>query len=297
MGLVECHDLTKQYGPRCAVDGLSIAVEEGEVFGLLGPNGAGKTTLFRLLLGLVKPTAGSATLFGRPAPPAPDVLSQVGAMVEEPAFYGWMNSRAQLQNSAMTGGLRLRRTQVSALLESVGLDDSDDRPVKRFSQGMRQRLGLARAIMRAPRLLILDEPANGLDPAGIVWLRSFLREQAASGVTVLVSSHQLGEVERVCDRVAIMDRGRVVEVGRTADVGGGSHRVHLVVSEKDVEAATPVLGQFGAEPSADGAFVVGDTQSKAVLEALAGRGIFPESVGPEATSLERRFLEITGRAH
>ena len=206
--------LTKRYGRVLAVDGVDLNVGEGDRYGLLGPNGSGKTTLIRLLLGLVYATSGEITLMGRPVPrQLKAVLPEVGTLVEGPAAYGHLSGRANLAlvDAAGPGGpRRTRRTRIDEALERVGLGGVDRRPVKAYSLGMRQRLGLAAALLRAPRLLVLDEPTNGLDPRGINEFRELLIELNRAGTTLLVSSHLLSEVDQLCTRVGVMDRGRLV---------------------------------------------------------------------------------------
>jgi ABC-type multidrug transport system ATPase subunit len=206
--------LTKRYGRVLAVAGVDLNVGEGDRYGLLGPNGSGKTTLIRLLLGLVYATSGEITLMGRPVPrQLKAVLPEVGTLVEGPAAYGHLSGRANLAlvDAAGPGGRRrTRRTRIDDALERVGLGGVDRRPVKAYSLGMRQRLGLAAALLRAPRLLVLDEPTNGLDPRGINEFRELLIELNRAGTTLLVSSHLLSEVDQLCTRVGVMDRGRLV---------------------------------------------------------------------------------------
>ena len=292
--MIECQGLYKVYGEQRALRNFSLTIGKGEVFGILGPNGAGKTTLFRLLLGLARPSAGTALIMGHSIPPSPKVLSQVGAMIEEPAFYGWMDAAEQIRIHAMTAGTRVDRQHIDATLRTVGLDNVGRKPVKKYSQGMRQRLGLARAILLEPQLLILDEPANGLDPAGIVWLREFLGHVASRGTTIVVSSHQLGEIEKVCDRVAIINGGRLVEVGTVEDIGGGGHQTRIRLLPEDLEAAAPILRRAQASLVEDGMYVVRDITARDISQALAGCGVFPVSATDEHPSLESRFLEITG---
>ncbi len=229
--VIRCQGLTKRYGANVAVDRLDLTVTAGQVFGFLGPNGAGKTTTMRMLLGLVRPTAGEAWLNGRPAA-AGGGLEGVGAMIEEPAFYPWLSGRQNLRVLALSGpplsgpalsGPALARggsDPITAALARTGLSEVARRKVKTYSQGMRQRLGLAAALLRSPALLVLDEPANGLDPAGIREFRTLLRSLAADGTTVFLSSHQLAEVEQVCDQVAVLSAGRVVAHGPVADLAG-----------------------------------------------------------------------------
>jgi ABC-2 type transport system ATP-binding protein len=178
----------------------------------------------------------------------------------------------------MTAGTRVDRQRIDATLKTVGLDEVGSKPVKKYSQGLRQRLGLARAILLEPQLLILDEPANGLDPAGIVWLREFLGHVASRGTTIVVSSHQLGEIEKVCDRVAIMNEGRLVEVGTVGDVGGGGQQARIQLRPEDVEVATPILRKAQASSLEDGIYVVRDVTARDISQALAGCGVFPISV-------------------
>jgi ABC-2 type transport system ATP-binding protein len=206
--------LTKRYRRVTAVDGVDLVVGEHDRYGLLGPNGSGKTTLLRLLLGLIYATSGEITLMGRPVPRRiGEVLADVGALVEGPAAYAHLSGRANLAlfDAAGPGGpRRTRRTRIGDALDRVGLGGVDDRPVKAYSLGMRQRLGLAAALLRAPRLLVLDEPTNGLDPRGIREVRELLVELNRGGTTLLVSSHLLPEVDQLCTRVGVMDKGRLV---------------------------------------------------------------------------------------
>jgi ABC-2 type transport system ATP-binding protein len=207
-------DLVKRYGKVTAVDGVNLDVRAGDTYGLLGPNGSGKTTLVRMLLALVYATSGSISIFDKPVPrKAQEVLPLIGAMVEAPAAYPHLSGRANLMlfDAAGPGGSRrTRRLRVGEALERVGLGGIDRRPVKAYSLGMRQRLGLAAALLRSPQLLILDEPTNGLDPRGIREIRDLMTELNEAGTTVFLSSHLLAEVELFCTRVGVMDRGRLV---------------------------------------------------------------------------------------
>jgi ABC-2 type transport system ATP-binding protein len=219
--------------------------------------------------------------------------------VEEPAFYKWMDASQALRVHARAVGLKLRSGQLEDTLERVGLGDAGKKTVKDYSQGMRQRLGLGRAILHEPKLVILDEPANGLDPAGIVWLRGLLLELAAQGTTVVVSSHQLGEIERVCDRVAIINRGCVVDMGPVNEIGSDGGGVRVVLREEDIEAGARFAGQsklagYEVDYRGGGVFFVRRGDSREVLGALVAQGILPEAVTKEQASLEKRFLEITG---
>ena len=207
--MIRTEGLTKRFGRLTAVDGLDLDVGEGDLFGFLGPNGSGKTTTVRMLLGLVFATSGGIEVLGRPMPGAArEVLAQVGSLVEGPAFYPHLSGRANLTlfDAAGPGSRRDRRRRVEDALARVGLDGVGRRPVKAWSTGMRQRLGLAAALLRAPRLLVLDEPTNGLDPHGTREVRDLLVELVKGGTTVFLSSHLLAEIELVCSRAAIVDR-------------------------------------------------------------------------------------------
>jgi ABC-2 type transport system ATP-binding protein len=203
---VRLHHVTKRYGPTVAVDDLSFEIQPGAVTGFLGPNGAGKTTTLRMLLGLAEPTAGSATVFGRRYAELENPLATVGAVLETTTFHPWRSARRHLQIVAVAAGIG--RERVDETLRLVGLADAADRRVGGFSLGMRQRLGIATALLGRPRLLILDEPANGLDPEGIRWLRDLLRDYVRDGNSVLVSSHLLSEVAQTVDDVVIIAAGR-----------------------------------------------------------------------------------------
>jgi ABC-2 type transport system ATP-binding protein len=208
MAIIEAAGLDKRYGPVLAVDRLSFTVERGQVVGFLGPNGAGKTTTLRMLLGLVRPDAGTATINGRAYRELPDPLRQVGAVLEASGFHPGRTAANHLRIQALAAGLDPAR--VAVVLDLVGLGDAAGRRVRSFSLGMRQRLGLAAALLADPDVLILDEPANGLDPEGVRWLRDLVRELAADGTAVLVSSHGLAEVAQTVDSVIILNHGRLV---------------------------------------------------------------------------------------
>jgi ABC-2 type transport system ATP-binding protein len=213
---VSCRSLTKRYGKLLAVDGVTFSLERGTVTGFLGPNGAGKTTTLRLLLGLAEPTAGEALVFGRRYGQLGQPVRRVGAVLESGDFHPARSGRDHLRILVLAGGLPPGR--VEEVLELVELTGAARRRVKTYSLGMRQRLGLAAALLGDPELLILDEPANGLDPAGVRWLRTFLQAFAAQGRTVLISSHLLAEVSQTVDRVVIIDRGRLLANGRLDDL-------------------------------------------------------------------------------
>ncbi len=209
---VVCEKLTKRYGEVVAVQDLDLSVRAGEVYGFLGPNGAGKTTTLRMLLGLVRPTSGRVLLHGRP----PGDLSGVGALIEGPAFYPYLSGRDNLRVLARYAGVDDRRIDV--VLDLVDLADRAKHKFATYSLGMKQRLGVAAALLKDPQLLILDEPTNGLDPAGMADMRTLIRRLGAAGSTVLISSHLLGEVEQICDRVGIIARGALVAENTVAEL-------------------------------------------------------------------------------
>jgi ABC-2 type transport system ATP-binding protein len=289
---IRLEGLTKRFGGRPAVDDLDLTVEEGEVLGFLGPNGAGKTTTIRLILGLLHPDAGRAFVFGDRVP-CPGRLREIGAMVEEPAFYPWLSGRANLRVLLETGP-RAGAGAVDEALEATGLSEPGGRKVKTYSQGMRQRLGLAAAMLRRPRLLVLDEPANGLYPAGIREFRDRFRSLGNQGTTVFLSSHLLGEVERICDRVAIVDRGHLVAVGPIAELGRRSvMRIRVKVRPEEEETAGRLLERFEVTKEAAGVLLVTADSGRAVNEALGRGGVFADSVAEERSGLEERFLALT----
>jgi ABC-2 type transport system ATP-binding protein len=245
-----------------------------------------------MLLGLIAPSAGHAYMLGRRLP-APRAVAQVGSMIEEPAFYPWMTGRVNLEVLGATGG-GCARGEVTRVLSLAGLGDVAARKVKTYSQGMRQRLGVAAAMLGRPRLLIIDEPTNGLDPAGIREIRGLLRGLAAEGTTVFLSSHLLAEVEQVCDRVAVIAGGRLVEEGAPATLGAIRRRVRVEVAAADTEVAARLLARWPAR-HADGQFLVEHDSGRDVNGVLAAGGVVAESVTVERPRLEDRFLEITGK--
>jgi ABC-2 type transport system ATP-binding protein len=292
--VITTHGLTKKYGQVVAVNGVDLDVAEGDRYGLLGPNGSGKTTLVRMLLGLVFATRGEIEVLGLPIPRrVKDVLPAVGAMVEGPAAYPHLSGRTNLAllDAAGPGSTRRdRRGRVDEALERVGLDGIDKRPVRAYSLGMRQRLGLAAALLRRPRLLILDEPTNGLDPRGIREIRDLLTEVNAAGTTVFLSSHLLAEVEALCTRVGVMDRGRLVVQEELAALRGPTGRVALTTA--DPERVVALLD--GGVLHRDGQRLVVRHADAAELNAkLVGDGIRVEEIGPERRSLEQVVLEAT----
>jgi len=233
--VVSCQALTKHYGDVVAVDGVSFSLEPGTVTGFLGPNGAGKTTTLRLLLGLAEPTAGEALVFGRRYRELEQPIRRVGAVLESSDYHPGRSGRNHLRMLALAAGLPLGR--VEEVLELVQLPKAASRPVRTYSLGMRQRLGVAAALLGDPELLILDEPANGLDPAGMRWLRTFLQRLASEGRTVLVSSHLLAEVAQTVDQILIIDDGRLLAGGRLDELTSGGQTLEDVYLELTGEVA------------------------------------------------------------
>jgi ABC-2 type transport system ATP-binding protein len=294
MDVIATAGLTKRYGRVTAVDGVDLTVPAGVRFGLLGPNGSGKTTLVRMLLGLVHPTSGSVRLLDEPMPRrAGAVLPRVGALVEGPAAWPHLSGPTNLRllDAAGRGGGRDRRRRVAEVLERVGLGAVDRRPVKAYSLGMRQRLGIAAALLRGPELLLLDEPTNGLDPRGINEMRELLVELNAAGTTVVLSSHLLSEVEALCTRVGVMDRGRLVLTEELATLRAPTGRV--VVRSPDPGAVVGLLDGQVVDRTGDELVVRGD--DPAGLNArLVAAGIPVTELTVQRRSLEQVVLELTG---
>jgi ABC-2 type transport system ATP-binding protein len=302
--VIELEGVHKAYsgvrrGRTTAVDGLTLAVPRGGVHGFLGPNGSGKTTTIRIRLGLVAADAGEVRVLGARVPQElARVTGTVGALVESPQLFGSFTGRRNLQILATLADLPASR--VDELLEFVGLADRADDRVKGYSLGMRQRLAIAAAMLKSPELLILDEPTNGLDPAGMVEVRELIRTLGSDGrTTVFLSSHLLAEVAAVCDAVTILRRGRLVASGDVADVlamagGGGQLRVALRDADEAGRAAT-VLGEHGisASPAPPGALLVASDDGAGVNAALGSAGIWARELAPVRPDLERAFLDLT----
>jgi ABC-2 type transport system ATP-binding protein len=281
--------LTKRFGEVTALDDLSFSVRPGVVTGFLGPNGAGKTTTLRCLLGLVRPTAGTATLDGRDYRDLADPLFTVGAALEAADFHPGRSARAHLQVMALAAGVDTAR--VDLLLRQVGLEEFAGRRVGGFSLGMRQRLALAQALLGDPPVLILDEPANGLDPAGIAWLRGFLRSLAAEGRTVLVSSHVLSEVQQTVDDVVVIARGRLVRQGSLADLEQGSAAV--LVRTPTPDRLREALGPSYDVSESDGVVRVAGVTTQEVGHLAHEHGVELHELRAEASDLEKVFLAMT----
>jgi ABC-type multidrug transport system ATPase subunit len=292
--MIRTHGLTKRYGAVLAVDRLDLDVTEGDVYGFLGPNGSGKTTTVRMVLGLVLATSGTIELMGRPMPArAREVLPEVGALVEGPAAYPGMSGRANLalfDAMGPSGPRETRAGRVDDALDAVGLGGVDGRPVRAYSMGMRQRLGLAAALLRTPRLLVLDEPTNGLDPQGIREIRDLLLRLHAEGTTIFMSSHLLAEVEQLCDRVGVLDRGRLVLQERLDVLRRPTGR--LRVRTPDVARARALLDGRVEHEDADG-LLVRHADPAALNAWLVGAGVRVQLLAPEHRTLEDVVLQAT----
>ncbi|HUB98549.1 MAG TPA: ATP-binding cassette domain-containing protein [Solirubrobacterales bacterium] len=287
---LEVRNLTKRYGKTVAVDDLSFAVEAGRVTGFLGPNGAGKTTTMRALLGLLRPSRGEALVEGRPPVAMQAPLETIGAALEATAFHPGRSGRNHLR--CLAAAAKIPRSRVEEVLELVELSGAAKRRVKGYSLGMRQRLALAAALLGDPRILILDEPANGLDPQGMRWLRDLLRAQAAEGRTVLVSSHVLSEVDQTADELVVIRNGKLVSHTTLAEFTS-SGVVPSRVRAADPERLATALTARGAsvEPD-DGALLVSGLGGKEIGELALAEQIALHELSPQRSSLEQRFLEV-----
>jgi len=291
--VVITNGLTKRYGDRLAVDGVRLTVRRGEVYGFLGPNGAGKTTTLRMLLGLVRPTGGGATVLGRP-PGAPDALQRIGALVEGPGCYPYLSGRDNLRVVARYAGLN--DVAVEAALELVDLTGRGSDRFRSYSLGMKQRLGVAAALLGRPELLILDEPTNGLDPAGMADMRNLIRALAERGQTVLLSSHLLGEVQQICDRIGVIAAGRLLAETTVAEMRG---EATLLVRGEPLPAVRAVAERMvGADRVSivDGALQLsaGADQAPELTRALVSAGITVHEVRPGERTLDDAFFALTG---
>src|SRR4051812_3474413 len=303
--VVETQGLTKRFGTRTVVSGVDLQVRRGVAFGYLGPNGAGKTTLIRMLLGLTKANGGTMRLRGLPVPERrTEALGRVGAIVDEPRFHGHLTA---LENLGIVAAARGRETfaRIPSALERVGLAPRGEARVRPSSRGMRQRLEIARCLLADPELLILDEPMNGLDPAGILEFRHLIRDFVDEGRTVLLSSHLLDEVEKTCDLAAIVDLGEVVAQGTIGELVQGGTRAIDIVCHSPVEAATLLAAIPGVTRAADHEGGLRVTLSPeapvdreivtALLRRLLDHGVEVERVAPVRSTLEERFLTMTTR--
>ena len=311
---IETRGLSKRFGHQTAVDGLDLAVPRGAVFGFLGPNGSGKTTTIRMLLGLAGATSGSINVLGLPMPDrARDVLPRVGALVEGPAFYPFLSGADnlhRLDTADPRAPASTRRARVADAIDRVGLSHAAGKKVRAYSLGMKQRLGIANALLLQRELLMLDEPTNGLDPQGTREVRSLVRTLASEGTTVFLSSHLLAEVEQICTHAAVMSAGRLVAQGTLDDLRSG--RARLVLHTPDVVGARQVLIALGIEPDGpdrpdsparpdearDGVVSAPlpdyQGQPESIVAALVAAGIRVRGFAVESATLEERFVALTG---
>jgi ABC-2 type transport system ATP-binding protein len=292
--VVVVETLTKRFGEVTAVDELSFSVERGQVYGLLGPNGAGKTTALRVLMGLERPSSGSTHLFGTAVTPGCEELFRVGAMIEEAAFVPNLSGMTNLKLWWEAGGSRMRDADLDGALAVAGLGDAVNRKVKTYSQGMKQRLGFARALLSRPELLVLDEPTNGLDPGEIREIRNLIARLTHHGATVLLSSHHLSEVEQTCSHVLVMNRGRLVAQGTVSDLIGSAGSVYIEVD--DSARAESVLrnlaGVTGIVAQGDGLVVDQSSGARSdIAAALVAAGLRLETI-MATQRLEDAFLEL-----
>ncbi|MGW0840127.1 ATP-binding cassette domain-containing protein [Streptomyces sp. NPDC002787] len=308
---IHTQGLTKTFrGGQVAVDHLELTVPSGSVFGFLGPNGSGKTTTIRMLMGLIEPTSGTARVLGRPMPRSTrTVLPHVGALIEGPALYGFLSGRDNLiryDSADPTADPRTRRTRVAAALDRVGLTAAAGKKAKAYSLGMKQRLGLASALLQPRRLLVLDEPTNGLDPQGMREIRGLVRELASDGTTVFLSSHLLDEIEQVCTHAAVMAQGRLVTQGPVSELAAGA-RGRLVVVTPDTADAARLLKEQGlgdvvvadGDRAGEGGRVTAeppppDRDLAELNAALVTAGVRVRGFSLERASLEDAFVALTG---
>jgi ABC-2 type transport system ATP-binding protein len=290
--MIDVDHLTKRYGRTIAVNDLSFRVTPGRITGFLGPNGAGKTTTLKAVLGLLRPTSGTAKVFGKAYRELDDPVRQVGAVLETSRYHPGRSGRNHLRVLAAQSGIA--RGRVEEVLELVAMKEPAKRRVGGYSMGMRQRLGLAAALLGDPEVLILDEPANGLDPAGIRWLRDLLRSLSSKGRTILISSHVLAEVEQIADEVVIVHRGRFVAQSSTAELAARA-AAGVRVRSPDPERLRQVLAAEGMSVVGgdDGALAVSDGKAERVGELAAANNIVLYELTPERATLEEAFLELT----
>lgn len=299
---IETVGLVKQFGDQAAVAGISLSVPRGSVFGFLGPNGSGKTTTIRTLLGLAEPSSGSIHVLGNPVPrQLEQALPKVGALVEGPSFYPYMSGRKNLfryDAADRNSDPKTRAARVDAALERVGLSNAAHKKVHAYSLGMKQRLGLANALLKPRELLILDEPTNGLDPQGTREVRNLIRSLAAEGITIFVSSHLLSEIEQVCSHLAVMTSGRIVAQGSIEELRANG-RTMLIARVSDSSAAVNLLAELGVDsPEVDGdavqAEVPADFDTAGFNEKLVRSGVRVSELRLASQSLEEYFVELTG---
>jgi ABC-2 type transport system ATP-binding protein len=295
--VVEVRKLTKRYGDHItAVDQIDMTVRRGEVYGFLGPNGAGKTTTLRMLLGLIAPTSGDVGVLGQ-RPGTPAALARVGALIEGPAFYPYLSGRHNLRVVARYGGVPSARIddQVDGVLRTVDLADRADDKYATYSLGMKQRLGVAAALLKDPELIVLDEPTNGLDPAGMRDMRRLIRELGTEGRTVLLSSHLLGEVQQICDRVAVINHGRIVTEGTVDEIRGGAELIVVAAPSDVARDRLEAMPEVESVHALEGALHVrvDERHSALVNQTLVEAGVAVSELRRAERELEDVFFEIT----
>jgi ABC-2 type transport system ATP-binding protein len=298
---IEASGLTKRYRGRPAVDGVDLTVLPGEIYGFLGPNGAGKTTTMRMLLGLVRPDAGAVRLFGRdPRVDQLGALAGVAGIIEEPRLYPYLSGRANLRLLAAYDRGGADEALIEDVLDTVELRSRAKDRVREYSQGMRQRLGIAACLVRRPRLLLLDEPANGLDPAGIRFLRGLLRRLTSDGMTVFLSSHLLAEVQELCARVAIISSGRIVYEGDLDALRAKAGRRYRLASDQPEPAAAacarvPGISEVAIDDEQVTFAIADDDALVGLTRAMADAGVAIRALVPEQLTLEQLFFDLTER--
>ncbi len=293
VGVLEARNLTKRYGATLAVDDLSFDVKPGIVTGFLGPNGAGKTTTMRMILGLDRPDRGTVTIDGHPFRDAPVPLREVGALLDPKAFHGGRSAYNHLLCLAQSN--HLPRSRVDEVLATVGLETAARRRAQAFSLGMGQRLGIAAALLGDPKVLMFDEPVNGLDPEGIAWVRRLMRDLASLGRTVFVSSHLMSEMALTADHVIVIGRGRLIRNESTREFIESSSHASVVVRSPAADRLASLVAEKGGTATADntGAMVVVGLDAPQIGELAAAAGIVLHELAPQRASLEQAFMELT----
>ncbi len=291
--MIEAHSLTKRYGKTLAVDSLSFEVRPGQVTGFLGPNGSGKSTTMRVIMGLDLPDGGSAMINGRPYRDLPWPLHEVGALLEAKAIHPGRTAFNHLWMLAQTHGIR--RSRVDEVLDLVGLSEVAGRRAGKFSLGMGQRLGIAAALLGDPSVLLFDEPVNGLDPEGILWVRTLLRHLAGEGRTIFVSSHLMSEMALTADHVVVIGRGRLIADRPVAELVAGSSRRFVKVRTPQAEVLTPVVVGAGGTvaPGTDGSLTVTGLSAEAIGDLAGEHGVRLHELTPLQASLEEAFMDLT----
>jgi ABC-2 type transport system ATP-binding protein len=299
---IQTQGLTKSFGSHNAVDAIDLQVPRGSIFGFLGPNGSGKTTTIRMLLGLAEPSAGSISVLGHVIPDhAGDALPHVGALVEGPAFYPYLSGRdnlARFDSADSKADPKTRAARIEAALARVGLTAARDKKVHAYSLGMKQRLGIANALLQPRELLILDEPTNGLDPQGIREVRTLIRDLASQGITIFISSHLLLEIEQICSHLAVMSAGKIVAQGSIEELSF-SEILNLDLRTPDLDKAIATLNSLDIEARSEGGAIKANVihnfiAPENIVDALVKAGVKIQGFTLEAPKLEERFVSLTG---